>query len=317
MWDEAAIARAAELACRIEVSAPKPGNVGPDAAFADMSDADLLASAAAVAPVIGGAGRRPVGETMLQAVRATRRVVGVNTNLGIILLLTPLARAAALVRRTPPAAGEKGRLVPLLRRALAGVLRSLDVADAERTYRAIRLAGPGGMGHVSEQDLERPPTVTLLEAMRLAAGRDAVAREYVTDFEITFTRGVPLLRAGLAHGLHLEAAVVETFLNLLAEVHDTLLERKLGRAAAAAVSARAAAVLAAGEPGTPGRAREAARMDRWLRDRPRPWNPGTTADLVAGSLFVWLLTDEDATRHLPAGLRSARAFTSDPVAAEA
>jgi triphosphoribosyl-dephospho-CoA synthetase len=35
-------------------------------------------------------------------------------------------------------------------------------------------------------------------------------------------------------------------------------------------------------------------LDAWLRDESRGWNPGTTADLVAGVLFVWLLTADDS-----------------------
>ena len=52
------------------------------------------------------------------------------------------------------------------------------------------------------QDVANEPTITLLDAMRLAADRDAVACEYATAFEITFGTGVPALdrarRAGLS-----------------------------------------------------------------------------------------------------------------------
>ncbi|HQG53966.1 MAG TPA: triphosphoribosyl-dephospho-CoA synthase, partial [Thermoleophilia bacterium] len=89
------IARAARLACLIEASVPKPGNVSPQARFADTTYADLVASAGAIAPALAEAGQRGVGETVLRAVRDTRRVAASNTNLGIVLLLAPLAKAAA------------------------------------------------------------------------------------------------------------------------------------------------------------------------------------------------------------------------------
>ena len=44
------------------------------------------------------------------------------------------------------------------------------------------------------------PTVTLLEAMRLAAHRDGIAREYATAFETTFEIGAPALEQARATG---------------------------------------------------------------------------------------------------------------------
>ncbi len=89
------IGAAAQLACLLEAFAPKPGNVSPGAGFGDTSYLDFLASAAAIGRSLGSASR-PLGEIILMAVRDTRRWVGVNTNLGIVLLLGPIARAAAL-----------------------------------------------------------------------------------------------------------------------------------------------------------------------------------------------------------------------------
>src|SRR5262245_49659995 len=45
---EADVATAAQLACLLEASAPKPGNVSPGRHFADARYEDFLASAAAV-----------------------------------------------------------------------------------------------------------------------------------------------------------------------------------------------------------------------------------------------------------------------------
>src|ERR1044071_7013116 len=88
-----AVAGAAQLACVLEVSAEKPGNITPRHDFADTSYEDMLRSAIALGPELGRAAERGVGDTVLAAVCATRRVSGANTNLGIALLLAPLARA--------------------------------------------------------------------------------------------------------------------------------------------------------------------------------------------------------------------------------
>src|SRR3954471_1432099 len=89
-------AGAGQLACVLEASADKPGNTTPRHDFSDTSYEDMLRSAIAIGPELGRAGERGVGETVLAAVRATRRVAGANTNLGIALLLAPLARSARL-----------------------------------------------------------------------------------------------------------------------------------------------------------------------------------------------------------------------------
>ena len=102
----------------------------------------------------------------------------------MILLLAPLARAAARV----DAGGD-------LRAALGRVLAELTVQDARLAYEAIRAASPAGMGEVERHDVrEDGVTVTLREAMDAARERDSVAREYVTDFAITFTLGAETLR---------------------------------------------------------------------------------------------------------------------------
>jgi triphosphoribosyl-dephospho-CoA synthase len=88
------VAAAAQLACLLEVSAPKPGNVSPGRHFADARYEDFLASAAAIGAPLAGAGARPLGATVRLAIESTARWTRSNTNLGIVLLLAPLARAA-------------------------------------------------------------------------------------------------------------------------------------------------------------------------------------------------------------------------------
>src|SRR5512134_1932121 len=85
----------ATAACLLEVSAPKPGNVSRTSDFDDTTFEDFLLSAAAIGPVLAEARARGVGPTILAAVQATRRHIDTNTNLGMVLLLTPLACAAA------------------------------------------------------------------------------------------------------------------------------------------------------------------------------------------------------------------------------
>ena len=273
------VAAAAQLACLLEVSAPKPGTVSPGRDFHDTRYEDFLASAVAIGPALAGAGERPLGATIRAAVEATARWTRSNTNLGIVLLLAPLARAARMARTGGGA----------LRGGLTRVLADSTVADAAETYAAIRLARPGGLGQAAAEDVMAPPTVTLRDAMALAAGRDGVAREYATDFALTFEVGAPALRAARHAGLSWAEATVEGYLGLLAEHPDTHIARKLGREEAERVSARAAAVRGAGGVRTPAGREALAAFDLELRDPRNARNPGTTADLTCAALFVVIL----------------------------
>lgn len=271
----------ATLASLLEASAPKPGNVSPGRPFRDMRFEDFATSAAAIGPAFAAAADRPVGETILAAVRARRAAVAANTNLGIILLLAPLARAAA--RRAASSAP--------LRTEVAAILAATTVEDARLAYRAIREAAPGGLGTAADQDLATEPTVTLREAMALAADRDSVAREYATGFRLTFDIGVPALLAARATGAAWADATVATYLALLAAEPDTLIARKLGRPAAEAVAAEARAIVALGGPANPEAAARITAFDLSLRDPQNSRNPGTTADLTAAALFAVLAED--------------------------
>jgi len=272
------IAWAAQLACLFEVSVEKPGNVSPRGGFIDARFEDFAASAVAIGPALRDAGLATVGETIARAAADTRRLVATNTNLGMILLLAPLARAAARLE----AGGD-------LRAALGRVLAELTVQDARLAYEAIRAASPAGMGVVDRHDVgEDDVTVTLREAMDAARERDSIAREYVTDFEIVFTLGAGTLRRCWEDGAAFSDAVVTAFLTILAEVPDTLIARKNGADVAEDVSRRAAQVLAVGGSlSDQGRAR-LAELARELADEAHALNPGTTADFVAASLFVFL-----------------------------
>jgi triphosphoribosyl-dephospho-CoA synthase len=265
------------MACLAEIQSPKPGNVGRGRDLPGLTYRDFMLSAEALAATFRRHGRARVGRLALLTIHATRRVVNTNTNLGIVLLFAPIARAAL-----DPGPGT-------LRVRLRRVLRDLDLADARDVYAAIRLARPGGLGRAPEQDVRRPPTAPLLDCMRLAASRDLVAREYATGFSTTFGTGLPAIRSLRRRGLPLRDAVTGAYLTLLAASTDTLVARRHGAAVARRVSRAATTVLRAGGPATTAGLRLMARLDTRLRRARPPVNPGATADLAAASLFVWFL----------------------------
>lgn len=263
----------AQVACLWEVTARKIGNVHPQADFADTTYMDFLLSAAALGDVLRDSMSLEVGWRVLQASEQTRKVVGRNTNLGMILLLAPLSLAI----------GEGS-----LRSRLDEVLSTLQVEDAIQVYRAILLANPGGLGDAPNQDVRDEPTVTLLEAMKLAADRDLIARQYANGFADVFDFGVPSFLHAFEKFGSIEAAIIDCQLCWMAEFPDSLIARKNGPAVAEDVRRRAAAVQSLGGIATPEGRAAGVELDRYLRSDGNKLNPGTTADLIAACLFVAL-----------------------------
>jgi triphosphoribosyl-dephospho-CoA synthase len=266
---------AATFACLYEATAAKPGNVHPGVCFEDLSYADFVASAVVIGPVFDRSLETGVGQTVLDAVRATRAAVGTNTNLGTLLLLAPLA---AVPMRQPLADG------------IGAVLAGLTADDTKHVYEAIRLSCPGGLGRAEQADVfsDPSPNLNLVEAMRLAAERDTVARQYTNNFSDVFEGIAVWIAEALARRLPLGEAIVWTHVRRLAACPDSLIGRKCGPQIAAEATRRAAAVLSSEKHGQSAFHKALNDFDSWLRADGHRRNPGTTADLVAAGLFVLL-----------------------------
>lgn len=274
------IGQLAEQACLLEAQAPKPGNVHPGASFTDLTYEDFVASAAAIRPVFDRAPHVSVGATVLDAVVATRGRVRTNTNLGIILLLAPLARTDDPIRITTREERED------LRTALRAVLEETTLTDAEQVYEATRLSRAGGLGDVDEGDVRSRPTGTLLEMMVLARDRDLIARQYAGAFFEVIHDGLGALDRALRSGTEFHDCIVTCFLELLSRHGDSLISRKCGEEISAEAARRARDILEAGWPRSGDGPRLLNDLDSWLRNDGHRRNPGTTADLTAAVLFI-------------------------------
>ena len=274
-----AVAAVVRAACITDVRAFKPGNVSFASPGHGMRADDFVASAQVMSVAIA-APAADVGQRILRAVEATQAVVQFNTNLGIVLLCAPLVHAAI---------GSSNELI--LCERLRPVLAGLDEYDAELTYRAIRMAKPGGLGRSDRHDVAQSPSVTLREAMGEASARDRIAHQYVTDYRDIFETGLPALEEGIARGLNREWAAVIVYLTFLARYPDSHVARKHGGEVAASVSLQARdlsqALERAGDP-----AQEMPELEAFDRQlKARSINPGTSADLTVATLVAMDLED--------------------------
>lgn len=300
-WD---IARAVQAACILEADAPKVGNINRDHDFSDCTLECLHLSALAIMQPFGNIRVQGVGRTIFKAVSATRELVSTNTNLGIILLLAPLGMAVSKI--APRIGGacksyDRASLLGLWKREIGAVIAELTVEDTDFVYKAIRLASPSGMGHVPEHDLysDGSPEITLLEAMKLAADRDMVAKQYVNNFRQVLDEGYQALVLSLDSGLPLPQAIAQTHLLLLSLYGDSLIARKLGTEFSAKARQKAGLAWENGGFLTPAGRRDVRELDRWLREDGHKRNPGTTADLITAIIFVLQLEIGLGARETP------------------
>ena len=266
------LAEQIELACLIEATARKPGNVHPAAAFDDLNYDDFVRAAHAISKPISEIRESGMGRAIYNSVQATRDTTGTNVNLGIILLFAPLA-----------AVPESDRLED----GLPTVLRRTTVEDAEHVYAAIGLAHPGGLGKAAKQDVSERPTVTLYQAMSLAADRDRIAEQYVSDFKLVFEARQKLCEL-LIRSSDWEAAVVWLHIWIMSNWPDTLIARKCGWAIAEEASLKARMLIDHAGVDVKLDQQELDKFDAWLRADGHRRNPGTTADLIAATLFAAL-----------------------------
>jgi len=274
---------AIELACVWEATAPKVGNVHPGAAFGDCCYQDFCDAAKRVAPILAGADRigdaiGPVGDRVLRAIHATGEVTPANVNLGIVLLIAPLATAR-----------DRGDI--------PRVLAAIDADQGAKVYQAIQLACPGG---VKREEVAAKWDVTsrragpnaapsaaidLVSAMRMARDRDRIALQYADDFLDFFENIVPLMASELAMKHPPGEAILRGQLRMLAQRPDTLIARKCGAEIADEAMRRAGECVDASGNFSAAAIED---YDRWLRAQGNRRNPGTTADLIAAAIY-WLI----------------------------
>lgn len=271
-WHEQ-ISQWVQLACQREVQSPKPGNVSPGNDFADATVADFLASADAIAPIMALAPEQPLGRTILDCVEATRRVVGHNTNLGIILLIAPLAAVPSSTS---------------LREGIIDVLKATTIDDSIAVYEAIRRAQPAGLGEVKDQDLQQAPTQNLVECMRLAAERDLIAAQYANGFQQVLGNGLEWLTEAQQSIESSAEQITWLAVHFLAEFGDSLIARKCGLAMSELVRQKAQQLLNSGWPHQWCSSDRLAELDAFLRADGHRRNPGTTADFIAAVIFAGL-----------------------------
>lgn len=259
-------------ACMAELSAVKPGNVHMFADGHGMVVQDFIKSADASSKVIA-LPNLSVGERILNAIKASWDVVGCNTNLGIILLASPMIQAAY---------SNDG----FSHHALQEVLNNLTLNDAVKAYQAISIASPAGLGEVQDHDVHQTPDVNLLQAMQAASDRDFIAQQYANGYQEIFNLGVTTYQHYLAKWERPAWAVTATYLAFLTELEDSHVVRKYGKEVAQDIQLEAKNYFTDFTSQENPKIYQATLL-AWDADlKKRGINPGTSADLTVTTVLV-------------------------------
>ena len=269
----------AQLALLCEVSGtPKPGNVDRVREYSDLRFEHFLAGAVGAREGLEMAETgESIGTSFERAVRGMATQRGGNTQFGALLLLCPLVRAAAAS--------------DLSRGGMARVVSCTTVDDATAFYRAFEHVDvtvadpPEGLDEIDVRRGEtaagalRERELSLFDVMELSAENDGVAREWVSRFERSFRLADRLA----ALGGSVTERTSRAYLEALAAEPDTFVAINHDAETAREVTKRAESVLSGTE-----------NIDDFADELvDREINPGTTADITAGGLFVALERDLD------------------------
>jgi len=253
---------------------PKPGAVTRLRAHPDKDAYTFVAGASAASAACAAACRGGCEGFMargLEAYMRGLRGLGVRTNLqlGSVLLLLPLCRAASA-----------GRVPRIFDEATRLVYECTGPEDAAAYYGVLEQFRPAHLGRLEKAPVPgvgegRPPR--LVEVLRYARW-DHVHRELLEGYPLARRAYRVIMEGG---GPLREEAVLSAILDLLAGHGDTLIAAKWGWAAYKRALEEARLARARGSP------REAL---EWLDGewRGRGWNPGSVLDIVAVALGVAL-----------------------------
>ena len=300
--------RCINLASLLEISGwPKPGNVHRTKDFIDTRFEHFLAGISAIQPnfkkfcsevyknsnnleeefcfVKLGNFFKAAAKEMIKWQK------GGNVLLGHILILAPLVAAAAICL--------KFKVIKFkdFAHIIKKIINDSTVEDTVNLYEAIRICKPGGLGRRDKYDVYdensiiniKNDNINLKKIFEISKNYDLISLEYSSSFNIILNEGFPYYFEVFRQTKNVNIATVNTFLKILSDHPDTLIIRKSGLEAALFVSNKASEILKEGGISSNKGLNLIIELDNTLQAKQGKMNPGTTADILAGIIFVSLI----------------------------
>ncbi len=290
------ICDSAQLACLLEISSLKPGNVNRLSDYEDIRYEHFLASAVAIRNSLENLlkdfiykNKITLGKHIYYAIKDTQKMQsGGNTNLGIVLLIYPISVALAECLLYNESISKSFEKVPR-------ILSKTTYLDTVYLYKAIRTAKPRIKENVEELDVFsdesfreiRKKKINLYNIFKISKN-DLIAEELVNGLKRVKKGYIEIKRMYKVFN-DISLAVSYSYIKILSMNIDTLVVNKFDRKTALMVSELCREVVNSSEDVI--RVCEIyykiAELDKFFKSR--KINPGTTADIITASLMIALL----------------------------
>lgn len=296
------------LASLLEISGwPKPGNVHRTHDFKSTRYEHFLAGISSIQPsfyefcskIYKGYNKTEnnldivnLGQFYLSAAEKMMKYQkGGNVVLGHILMLGPLSAAVTISLKKEELTFSSFKAI------ICEIIDATSVEDTLLLYKAINKCKPGSLGDVSKYDLKDEKSlseiqndkITLKKIFELSKDYDLISSEYASGFQIILTEALPYFFTCFEMEKDINNASVNTFLKILSEHPDSLIARKAGKQRASNVSNKAKEIILHNGITSSKGLQLAKELDIELQKENGMLNPGTTADLLTGVLFLALI----------------------------
>ena len=269
-----------KFVCDTEIKSLKPGNVHKYSEGHGMNLKDFLKSSLIISKCLTK-NNLDLGKKILISVNEIQNKIKKNTNLGIILMLSPIA---TIVQEEGVISKEE------LLKKIKSLIKKQNIKNSIPIFKAISLTSPGGLGFSKKYDVNEPPNTNLYKAMEFAKKKDLIARQYCNGFEDIYKIGIPAYKKFYNKWGKVNWALTGVYLTFLKKFNDSHIVRNKGNKIATSIKKEAKKYyffLKRNKNLTKIK-KKLLIFDKKLKSK--KINPGTTADLTVATLLLEIVT---------------------------
>ena len=269
-----------KFACDTEIKSLKPGNVHQYSKSYDMDIKDFFKSSLIISKCLTK-NNLDLGKKILTSVNEIQDKIKKNTNLGIILMLSPIA---TVVQKEGIISKEE------LLKKIKSLIKKQNIKNSTPIFKAILLCSPGGLGSSKKYDVKNHPRTNLFKAMKFSKKRDLIAKQYCNGLEDILNTGIPAYKKFYKKWGKVNWALTGVYLSFLKKFNDSHIIRKKGKKVAINVKKEAKKYYyyLINNKNLSKIKRKLLIFDKNLKSK--EINPGTTADLTVATLFFEIVT---------------------------
>ena len=269
-----------KFVCDTEIKSLKPGNVHKYSEGHGMNLKDFLKSSLIISKCLTK-NNLDLGKKILISVNEIQNKIKKNTNLGIILMLSPIA---TIVQEEGVISKEE------LLKKIKSLIKKQNIKNSIPIFKAISLTSPGGLGFSKKYDVNEPPNTNLYKAMEFAKKKDLIARQYCNGFEDIYKIGIPAYKKFYNKWGKVNWALTGVYLTFLKKFNDSHIVRNKGNKIATSIKKEAKKYyffLKRNKNLTKIK-KELLVFDKKLKSK--GINPGTIADLTVATFLFEIVT---------------------------